>query len=64
MRQYTGYQKLSQHTLIMLAHRGTLLVRKSEENANLVNRLYLVNMLKMVLSWSKIDKARANVNKV
>ena len=44
------------HTLITLAHKGTWLVSKSEQNDNLVNRPYLVNMLTRVLSWSKIDK--------
>ena len=43
------------HTLITLADKGTQLVSKSEENANLVNIPYLVNMLTRVLSWSKID---------
>ena len=43
------------HTLITLAHKDTRLVSKSEQNANLVNKLYLVDMLTKVLSWSKID---------
>ena len=50
------FLQLGGHTLITLAHKGTWLVRKSEQNANLVNRPYLVNMLTRVLSWSKIDK--------
>ena len=44
------------HTLITLALEGTQLVSKSEQNANLVNKPYLVNMLTRVLSWSKKDK--------
>ena len=32
------------------------MVSKSEQNANLVNRLYLVNMITRVLSWSIIYK--------
>ena len=42
------------HTLITLAHKGTLLVLISEQNPNLVNRSYLVNMLTRI--WSKLDK--------
>ena len=30
------------HTLITLAYKGTYLVRKSQQNVNLVNRLYLI----------------------
>jgi hypothetical protein len=44
------------HTFITLAHQGTWLVIKSEQNANLENRSYLVNKVTRVLSWSKIDK--------
>ena len=43
------------HTLITLAHKGTYLVRKSEQNANLVNTLFSKKGQR-VLSWSKIDK--------
>ena len=32
------------HTLVTVAHKGNQLVSKSEQNANLVNRPYLVNM--------------------
>ena len=46
-------ERVRGHTLITLAHKGTELVRKFEQNANLVNRLYLLNMLTRVLSWSK-----------
>ena len=40
------------HTLITLAHKDTRLVSKSEQNANLINRLYLVNMLTRVVRSS------------
>ena len=35
---------------------STQLVKKSDQNANLVNRFYLVNMLTRVLGWSNLDK--------
>ena len=35
--------RIGGHTLIMLAHKGTLLVSKSGKKAKLVNRPYLVN---------------------
>jgi hypothetical protein len=49
-------QLIRGHTLNTLAYRGTYLVRKIGQNANLVNRAYLVNMLTRLLSWSKLVK--------
>ena len=47
---------LGGHTFIMLACRGTQLVRKIGQNANLVNRSHLVNMLTRLVIWSKTVK--------
>ena len=51
------------HTLITLAHKDTYLalVSKSEQNANLVNRPYLVNMLTRVLTLVKNRQKNANL---
>ena len=35
---------------------GCLVVQQKRQNANLINRAYLVNMLTRLLSWSKIVK--------
>ena len=40
-----------------------MLVRKLGQNANLVNRAYLVKMLTRLLSWSEIVEKHANVIK-
>ena len=55
-KYYLLMDKIRGHTLITLACRGTYLVSKIGQNANIVNKAYLVNMLARLLTWSKIVK--------